>query len=365
MQGEDITISKGSSDIITLFGLTSLNTSGVSVIKDINFYSATDAASTYSVLSFLSEGDHDTSKDSQLLLKGATTNAQGAIKHLYNGSFAFLELINSSFSTNDYKAYELNLFTPTSSSPLFRFEVNGWDGQGPRYEFVQNDQVITGSFIATSNNGMDFAYANKTINNLWIQYLYGDGEPLVDINSFNLIKNDDSKEVTTYNLSASNISIYHAKFIATAADQYICNMTNVSVAGYDYIRIELNQEASAGWKIAYDGKVKSITPGETSIIIPIESDYSTIQSLSIYTDTDSYPSDIDIAGVYLTNESGEPPVVVDPNDSYFPLTNSGVDLTIWNDGGNLPNFFDEATKTFTFGSNYNSVGWSYPSSVVF
>jgi len=363
----DIIISKGSGDKITLFGLTSSNASGTSIIKDINFYSPSDAVETYSTLSFLSEDAYDTTKDTQLLLKSATTNAQGAIKYVYNGSFAFIELINSAFSTDDIKGYEIDFATPVPISGSYRFVLNGWDGDNAGvYNFQQNDLNISGSFIAAVNNNTDFAFANKTINNLWIQYLWGDDNNMIlDLEGLYLVKNDDSKEEPLYNLSASGLSIYHTDFIANASGQNICNMTNVLVEGYDYIRIELNKPSSAGWKMTYDGNLFNIPAGETEIILPVTTAYSTLQNLRIYTEASDFPSSLDVAGIYLTNNSGEPPVLTDPNDSYFPLTNIGVDVTIWDDGGTRPNSFDEATKTFTFGSNYNSVGWSYLSGVDF
>lgn len=43
------------------------------------------------------------------------------------------------------------------------------------------------------------------------------------------------------------------------------------------------------------------------------------------------------------------------DSSLFPLTNEGVNLTIW--GTN--NSFDATTTTFTFGSNGNAVGWTF------
>jgi hypothetical protein len=53
MKDDEIVFTTGSGSIITLFGLTSTAVNNTSILKDINFYSASEVAKSYSELSFL------------------------------------------------------------------------------------------------------------------------------------------------------------------------------------------------------------------------------------------------------------------------------------------------------------------------
>ena len=126
-----------------------------------------------------------------------------------------------------------------------------------------------------------------------------------------------------------------------------------------YVRIDFTEAPADNWGLnfAYD-----LGDGWTNI-----SGYSKKRDLSYYyqipaTATTMNPQlwksseegtewTIKIAGFYLVDNIEEKEYY---NTSYFPLTSAGVDLNIWG-----TNSFDEPTKTFTFGSSFNSVGWSY------
>ena len=104
--GDNLVISKVNGENIISFELKAV---GNTVLKDINFYSETGAEKKYSELSFLSSSS--SSEEGSYVLSIAmynyTTKARGAIKYKPYGDFSFLELISSSFSTNDVKGYEI------------------------------------------------------------------------------------------------------------------------------------------------------------------------------------------------------------------------------------------------------------------